>query len=76
MWHRDPAKYDQFPGQDNVIVGNGELVMVRTKRGIGWITLCNHVLYSRSDAIAYATKLDRLINFNRQRVAQNKVKYK
>lgn len=75
MWHRDPAKYDEFPGQDNIIVGNGELIMVRTPRGIGWITLCHHVIYDRKDALIYAAKLDRLINFNRQRVAKLKVKY-
>lgn len=75
MWHRDPAKYDEFPGQDNVIVGNGELIMVRTDRGIGWITLCNYVFYDRRDAEAYASKLNDLIQFNRQRVAKNKVKY-
>jgi len=75
MWHRDPAKYDQFPGQDNIIVGNGELVAVFTDRGKGWITLNNEVIHCKEDALAYASKVDELISFNRQRVAKSKVKY-
>jgi hypothetical protein len=75
MWHYDPAKYDNFPGMDNIIEGNGELVAVKTELGKGWITLNNEVIYNRKDAQAYARRLDDLITFNRQRVTQKKVKY-
>lgn len=75
MWHHDPAKYDEFPGMDNVIVGNGELIAVITPLGIGWITLSNEVIHCREDAEAYATRLDILITLNRQRIIQGKVKF-
>lgn len=70
------SKYNQFPGQDNIIVGSGELIAVQTVRGNGWITPANDVIYNREDAEIYAKKLDDLIQFNRQRVAVSKVRYK
>lgn len=75
MWHRDKATYDTFPGQDNVIVNNGELPAVMTEYGIGWITPCNHIFHNREDAISYATKLDQTITYNRQRLVQQKVRF-
>ncbi len=75
MSFRDPSKYKEFPGQDNILVENGELVCVIGPQGKGWITLSNVIIYNREDAIAYATKLNSLIKFNRQRVAKQKVKY-
>lgn len=76
MWHRDPAKYKEFQGQDNIIVGSGELIAVTTKRGKGWITPTHEIIYNRADALKYAAKLDDLIQRNRQRVARNKTRYK
>ena len=70
------SKYKQFPGQDNIIVGSGELIAVQTVRGKGWITPTNDVIYNRVDAEIYAKKLDDLIQHNRQRVAVSKVRYK
>lgn len=70
------SKYKQFPGQDNIIVGSGELIAVLTARGKGWITPTNVVIYNREDAEIYAKKLDDLIQFNRQRVAVSKVRFK
>ena len=75
MRHYDLSKYDEFPGMDNIIVGNGELVAVSTQFGIGWITLCNTIIHNREDAVAYATRLDILISHNRQRVARHKVRF-
>lgn len=75
MQHRDKNKYKQFPGQDNIIIGSGELIAVVTTRGDGWITPANDVIYNREDAEKYAKRLDDLIQFNRQRVAVSKVRY-
>lgn len=72
MWHRDPAKYKEFTGQENVIVGAGELIAVTTKYGKGWITPHHQIIYNLDDAIAYATKLDEIIISNRQRIAAAK----
>lgn len=76
MWHHNPETYKKFPGQLNIIVGSGELIAVTTTHGNGWVTPHNQVIYDREDAIAYATKLDNLIQTNRQRIARSKVKYK
>lgn len=70
------SKYKQFPGQDNIIIGSGELIAVQTVRGKGWITPANDIIYNREDAEKYAKKLDDLIQHNRQRVAVSKVRYK
>lgn len=75
MWHHNPETYKKFPGQENIIVGNGELIAVSTAKGKGWITPHNQVIYNREDAVAYASKLNDLIQFNKQRLAKSKVKY-
>lgn len=76
MRHRDPRKYKEFQGQENVIVGYGELVAVKTSLGIGWITPCNHIFYNRTDAEVYASKLNELIVFNRRRVLKQRNRFK
>ena len=75
MSRRNPKVYKTFDGQNNIIVGSGELIAVTTDKGRGWITPHHQVIYNRKDAIAYATKLDSIIQYNRQRVARSKVRY-
>ena len=41
------SKYKQFPGQDNIIIGSGELIAVQTVRGKGWITPAKDIIYNR-----------------------------
>lgn len=75
MWHRDLSKYKQYPGQDDITFGTGVLPAVMSEYGIAWTTPANQLIHNREDALAYAKILDSLIVFNRQRIANKKVKY-
>lgn len=70
------SHYVRFQGDDNIIVGEAELVAIITNQGMAWLTLCNTPILNRPDAIKYATKLNELIKFNRIRLATERNKYK
>lgn len=74
MKHRDPAKYKQFIGDKNIIVEDGELVYVE-KPYKGWSSLDGTIFRNRKEAIKYATKLNQLIKWNKQRIINAKLKY-
>lgn len=58
MYHRLLHKYKEFEGQDNVIIGKGELVWSENKQG--WVAPSGIVIYDRQLAIEIATQLNQL----------------
>jgi|AntRauTorcE11897_2_1112592.scaffolds.fasta_scaffold69460_2 hypothetical protein len=58
---------------NDVIHGFGEVPGVHTENGIGWVLPGRSVTYCRDTALAYAKRLDRLIQANVPRYNRNLV---
>lgn len=74
MYHRLPHKYKEFEGQNNVIVGKGELCWSDTKQG--WIAPMGVVIRDRNEAIRIATYLNQLYTKNSIRIATKRNSYR
>lgn len=71
MFFRDPTKYKYTT--ENIIVGRAELHQVQVRYGqTGWATPGGGVITDRKQAVAYAKRMNQIIEQNTLRIkAQN-----
>lgn len=74
MYHLLPHKYKEFEGQDNIIVGKGEVVWSSKERG--WIAPNGVVIRNRDEAIRIATYLNQLYMKNHIRLSTKRNAYR
>lgn len=74
MYHLKPEKYKEFAGQNNIIVGKGELVYSENKQG--WVDFNGRVIRNKEEAIKLATLIDKLYTKNSIRIATKRNSYR
>lgn len=67
------GKYTEVHNDKNIVIGQGELVYVESKKG--WIDLFGNIIKNKADAISIASKMNKLYNFNLKRITQSKIKF-
>lgn len=63
MYHRLLHKYKEFEGQDNVIVGQGELIWLAKEKC--WLSPTKQKFYDKQQAIEHAKTLDKFYHANK-----------